>query len=269
MIRWCTGCSGPLPDDARFCPACGRAIATADGPTVLDDAIGIEFSQELRHITVVFCDLVGSTDLSSSMDAEEYGELIEGYQQRAVAIARAFGGDVEGYSGDGILFRFGWPQAHDDDAIHALTAALDIVQAVSGPVDGPASGHPGGGPQRSGRRRAARGGRPSGHHVGGGDAQRGRPAPGRRRAGHGGGQRGHHRSGRGKVRGGAARSTASYGASPSRSMPSGSLGRTGARSRIEVIRRPTESNWSDESRELATLQGALGTGPGRATAPPS
>jgi class 3 adenylate cyclase len=131
MIRWCASCSGPLPDDARFCPACGEAVATGVGPAVLDDTIGIEFSQELRHMTVVFCDIVGSTDLSASMDAEQYGELIEGYQQSAVSIARAFGGDVEGYSGDGILFRFGWPQAHDDDAINALCAALEIVGAVA------------------------------------------------------------------------------------------------------------------------------------------
>ncbi len=101
--------------------------------TGLDDMIGIEFSQELRHITAVFCDLVGSTELSSSMDAEDFSEIIESYQDRAVAIVRALGGDVEGYSGDGILFRFGWPQAHDDDAINALTAALDVVDAVTKP----------------------------------------------------------------------------------------------------------------------------------------
>ena len=142
VIRWCTGCFDPLPDDARFCPACGQSATTRDGSTVLDETIGIEFNQELRHITVVFCDLVGSTELSSSMDTEEYGELIQAYQQRAVAIVRAIGGDVEGYSGDGILFRFGWPQAHDDDAIHALTAALDIVDAITQPGEGAASGHP-------------------------------------------------------------------------------------------------------------------------------
>ncbi len=131
LIGSCRGCAEPLPDGARFCPACGRSVTPGEGPTALDDSIGIEFSKELRHITVVFCDLVGSTELSSSMDAEEYSELIHAYQQKAVAIVRAFGGDVEGYSGDGILFRFGWPQAHDDDAIHALTAALDIVEAIA------------------------------------------------------------------------------------------------------------------------------------------
>jgi len=131
MIRWCTNCSGPLPDDARFCPACGQSAASGEGTTVLGDTIGIEFNRELRHITAVFCDLVGSTELSSSMDTEEFSELIEAYQHKAVAIVRAFGGDVEGYSGDGILFRFGWPQAHDDDATNALIAALDVVAAIT------------------------------------------------------------------------------------------------------------------------------------------
>ncbi len=130
--RYCEGCAGALPDRAQFCPACGRAAAGDDSSTVLDESIGIEFNKELRHITVVFCDLVGSTELSAVMDTEEYGELIQTYQHRAVAIARSFGGDVEGYSGDGILFRFGWPQAHDDDAIHAVNAALGIVEAVAG-----------------------------------------------------------------------------------------------------------------------------------------
>ena len=131
MARWCTRCSGPLPDDAQFCPACGLQVTTGERPKVLDDMIGIELNRELRHITVVFCDLVGSTELSSSVDAEEYSDLIQSYQQQAVAIVRAVGGDVEGYSGDGILFRFGWPEAHDDDAAHALTAALDIVEAIA------------------------------------------------------------------------------------------------------------------------------------------
>ena len=132
LIQSCTGCSEPLPEAARFCPACGRSTAAAQSPVTLDESIGIEFNKELRHITVVFCDLVGSTELSSTTDAEEYSELIQAYQHRSVAIARSFGGDVEGYSGDGILFRFGWPQAHDDDAMHAVAAALGIVEAVTG-----------------------------------------------------------------------------------------------------------------------------------------
>ena len=65
------------------------------------------------------------------MDTEEFSELIELYQQNAVSVVREFGGDVEGYSGDGMLFRFGWPQAHDDDAYNALTAALEVADVIT------------------------------------------------------------------------------------------------------------------------------------------
>ena len=94
------------------------------------ETFGIEGEQERRYLTAVFCDLVGSTELSSTIDPEEFTELIEAYQKHAVAVARRFAGDVEGYSGDGISFRFGWPEAHDDDAAQALRAALEIVATV-------------------------------------------------------------------------------------------------------------------------------------------
>ena len=130
LIRHCTDCAGELPANARFCPGCGRAISGDDLAPGIEESIGRALSTELRNITVVFCDLVGSTELSATTDAEEYSDLIQAYQQRAVTIVRGLGGDVEGYSGDGILFRFGWPQAHDDDAAQALVAALGIVEAM-------------------------------------------------------------------------------------------------------------------------------------------
>jgi len=130
VTRHCASCTGLLPDGARFCPSCGQPVTGTESSAALDESIGLALSTELRHITVVFCDLVGSTELSSTTDAEEYSDLIQAYQQKAVTIVRDLGGDVEGYSGDGILFRFGWPQAHEDDPALALTAALDIVHAV-------------------------------------------------------------------------------------------------------------------------------------------
>jgi class 3 adenylate cyclase/tetratricopeptide (TPR) repeat protein len=129
VIRHCASCTELLPDNARFCPGCGQAVTGDETSAALDESIGIALATELRNLTVVFCDLVGSTELSSTTDAEEYSELIEAYQQRAVTVVRGLGGDVEGYSGDGILFRFGWPQAQEDDAAQALAAALDIVDA--------------------------------------------------------------------------------------------------------------------------------------------
>ncbi|MGO8871692.1 MAG: AAA family ATPase [Acidimicrobiales bacterium] len=130
MTGHCDACSGPLPDHAKFCPACGQSVTAIGPPSGLSESMGIALDTELRHLTVIFCDLVGSTELSAVVDAEEYGELIQTYQERAVSVARRYGGDVEGYSGDGILFRFGWPEAHDDDAAQAVAAALDIVEAI-------------------------------------------------------------------------------------------------------------------------------------------
>ncbi|MEJ7584468.1 MAG: adenylate/guanylate cyclase domain-containing protein [Acidimicrobiales bacterium] len=92
---------------------------------------------ERRPLTVAFCDLVGSTELSSRLDAEEYGELIQAYQRRAVSVARRYGGEVESYLGDGILFRFGWPEAHDDDPERAVRASFEILADTEEITTGP------------------------------------------------------------------------------------------------------------------------------------
>ena len=131
LTATCGSCRVALPGLARFCPACGTPVTAASDPGGLDLSIEEALGTELRHLTVVFCDLVGSTELSATTDLEEYSDLIRSYQDEAVTIARRYGGDVEGYSGDGILFRFGWPQAHEDDAVQAVQAALDIIEAVA------------------------------------------------------------------------------------------------------------------------------------------
>jgi len=127
VTRHCGACTEALPANARFCPACGEPVARPGPVTAPDGSIGEALATELRDLTVVVCDLVGSTELSAVTDPEEYGELIQAYQHRAVTIVRDLEGDVEEYSGDGIVFWFGWPEAHKDDAVQALTAALDIV----------------------------------------------------------------------------------------------------------------------------------------------
>ena len=132
VIRHCAACTELLPDNARFCPGCGQPVSGHESAAALDESIGHALATELRHLTVLFCDLVGSTELSSTIDPEEYSDLIQAYQQQAVTIVRSLGGDVEGYSGDGIVFRFGWPQAHPDDPAQALAAALAIVDTVGG-----------------------------------------------------------------------------------------------------------------------------------------
>jgi class 3 adenylate cyclase len=86
---------------------------------------------ERRQVTVMFCDLVGSTALSSRMDPEDLREVISAYQKCVAETVRRFGGFVAKYLGDGVLVYFGYPQAHEDDAERAVRAGLELIPAVS------------------------------------------------------------------------------------------------------------------------------------------
>jgi len=84
---------------------------------------------ERRQLTVLFCDLVGSTELSGRLDPEDYRELVRGYQARADQAVERFGGHVAQHPGDGLLVYFGWPRAFDDAAERAVRAGLAFVDA--------------------------------------------------------------------------------------------------------------------------------------------
>jgi class 3 adenylate cyclase len=86
---------------------------------------------ERRQVTVMFCDLVGSTALSARMDPEDLREVISAYQKCVAEAVRRFGGVVAKYMGDGVLVYFGYPQAHEDDAERAVRAGLELVASVS------------------------------------------------------------------------------------------------------------------------------------------
>jgi class 3 adenylate cyclase len=88
-------------------------------------------SAERRQVTVMFCDLVGSTALSARMDPEDLREVISAYQKCVAETVRRFGGFVAKYMGDGVLVYFGYPHAHEDDAEQAVRAGLELVGAVS------------------------------------------------------------------------------------------------------------------------------------------
>ena len=85
---------------------------------------------ERRQLTVMFCDLVGSTALSEKLDPEELRSLLHNYRTVCGEVIARYEGFVARYVGDGILTYFGWPKAHEEDAERALRAALEIVQAV-------------------------------------------------------------------------------------------------------------------------------------------
>ncbi len=85
---------------------------------------------ERRQLTVMFCDLVGSTALSEKLDPEELGKLLHAYRMLAGEVIARYDGFVARYVGDGILTYFGWPAAHEEDAERAVRAALEIVHTV-------------------------------------------------------------------------------------------------------------------------------------------
>jgi class 3 adenylate cyclase len=79
---------------------------------------------ERRQLTVMFCDLVGSTPLSSRLDPEDLREVIAAYHRAIAEVVRSLDGFVAKYMGDGVLVYFGYPRAHEDDAERAVRAGL-------------------------------------------------------------------------------------------------------------------------------------------------
>src|SRR5215831_10969473 len=85
---------------------------------------------ERRQLTVMFCDLVDSTKLSSQLDPEEYREVVRAYQQVCSDVITRFDGHIAQLLGDGLLVYFGYPQAHEDDAQRAVQTGLGILAAM-------------------------------------------------------------------------------------------------------------------------------------------
>lgn len=86
---------------------------------------------ERRQLTVMFCDMVGSTSLSEQFDPEDVRDIIAAYRETCVSVLEYYEGFVARYIGDGILVYFGYPNAHEDDAERSVRAGLEIVRAIS------------------------------------------------------------------------------------------------------------------------------------------
>src|SRR6516165_2448231 len=102
-------------------PNAASAVAAAEVPAT---------SAERRQLTVMFCDLVGSTALSARLDPEDLREVIGRYHACVAETVSRCDGFVAKYMGDGVLVYFGYPQAHEDDAEQAVRAGLALVSAV-------------------------------------------------------------------------------------------------------------------------------------------
>ncbi len=86
---------------------------------------------ERRQLTIMFCDLVGSTELSRLLDPEDHRDIMRRYQNAVTGAITRYGGHVAKYLGDGVLAYFGWPQAYEDQAERAVRAGLGAVVAVN------------------------------------------------------------------------------------------------------------------------------------------
>jgi predicted ATPase/class 3 adenylate cyclase len=153
----CADCNADIPEGARFCPQCGRPVAArcpACGTNVAavarfchncgasvasarpapapaprqpaDDAALVE----RRQLTVMFCDLVGSVQLSHALDPEDLRDVVRDYRDACSTVVARYGGTTAQFQGDGILVYFGYPVAHEDDARRSVQAGLEILEAV-------------------------------------------------------------------------------------------------------------------------------------------
>jgi predicted ATPase/class 3 adenylate cyclase len=113
----------------RAAPAVPGAESIAT-PAAEDAPAAPTADAERRQLTVMFCDLVDSTDLASRVDVEDLREIIAAYHSTVAAAVGRFGGFVAKYMGDGVLIYFGYPQADEDDAERAVLAGLEAVAAV-------------------------------------------------------------------------------------------------------------------------------------------
>src|SRR5690242_12498296 len=96
-------------------------------PPAGEGRVGAE--AERRQLTVMFCDLVGSTELSARLDPEDLREVIAAYHRAVTQIVARFDGFVAKYMGDGVLIYLGYPRAHEDDAERAVRAGLRLIDA--------------------------------------------------------------------------------------------------------------------------------------------
>ena len=126
----CRSCDGTSPGGTRFCGHCGKPFA--DEPVIPWKQPPRARVGEQRLLTVIFCDLVGSTRLASQIEPEDLHAVVVAFREVCASTIQQLKGTVGQYLGDGLLAYFGYPLAREDDARRALTAALRIQRAIAG-----------------------------------------------------------------------------------------------------------------------------------------
>src|SRR3954464_5832532 len=120
-MRICPACGHQNSEHAKFCEECATPLAAA--PPV---------REQRKTVTVLFCDMVGSTALGESTDPEALRALLSRYFGRMRGIVESHGGSVEKFIGDAVMAVFGVPVVHEDDALRACRAAMEMREAFAG-----------------------------------------------------------------------------------------------------------------------------------------
>ena len=114
----CTNCGKENPADAQFCMACGTALSRPG-------------AREARKVvTVLFCDVTGSTSLGERLDPETLNRVMGAYFEAMRIVIERHGGSVEKFIGDAVMAVFGVPVLHEDDALRAVRAADEMRRAL-------------------------------------------------------------------------------------------------------------------------------------------
>jgi class 3 adenylate cyclase/tetratricopeptide (TPR) repeat protein len=116
---WCPKCNATLTPGTAICPACGASTAETT-------------AGERRQVTVVFCDIVGWSEIAERLDLEDAGDVLRSYHEACARAVAHEGGHVAQFLGDGVMIYFGYPEAHEDDPRRAIRAALSILDVVKG-----------------------------------------------------------------------------------------------------------------------------------------
>ena len=115
----CGHCAAESAEQARFCWSCGAPL----GPSDLDRGVR-------KTVTVLFCDLVGSTAVAEYLDPEQVHRILSRYSQSVAGVVRAHGGTIEKFIGDAVMAVFGMPLQHEDDATRAICAGIEIQRTL-------------------------------------------------------------------------------------------------------------------------------------------
>jgi class 3 adenylate cyclase len=116
----CASCGHANSEGAKFCEECGFSFAAAPARA----------KEQRKTVTVLFCDLTGSTALGETLDPERLRALLARYFERMKAIVERHGGSVEKFIGDAVMAVFGVPLLHEDDALRAVRSAVEMRDAL-------------------------------------------------------------------------------------------------------------------------------------------